>query len=159
MGQIAGDPSRFGSGGLTVGGGGRFPYNRSALNIAALDRRLRALAERFLSLAGRRIGRTAAFWVLPLLNVALLVLVFLIAARAAGAVFGLVLAAVTFFNFHVFENSVIIMSDLPSMGLLLLAAFLVHRNGLSAKPIRSLLAGACFGPSRLLGFFRFLRPP
>jgi 4-amino-4-deoxy-L-arabinose transferase-like glycosyltransferase len=92
-------------------------------------------------------GRGAAFFIMPLLNLALLSLFFVLGTKAVDAVFGLCFSAFTFFNFHVFENSAVIMSDLPSMGLLAAAAYLLWRNGRNPRRFLTAFAGACFGLS------------
>jgi hypothetical protein len=97
-------------------------------------------------------GRAPVFYLLPGLNAALLVLFFGLATRAGGAAFGLVLAAVTFFNRPVFETSVVLMSDLPSLGLLALAAFLFSPSLGFPRLGRILLAGASFGLAVLVRY-------
>ena len=62
-------------------------------------------------------GRPAAFFLLPGLNLILLLLLFYGGAKRISPAFGLCLAASTLFNVVVFENSVEIMSDIPSMAL------------------------------------------
>jgi len=97
-------------------------------------------------------GRGPAFVLLPALNVLLLVLLFLLGTRAAGAAFGLVLAAVTLFNFPAFENSILIMSDLPSLGLLLMGAVLIHLGFRPGRLWLLLPAGAAFGLAFLVRY-------
>lgn len=102
--------------------------------------------------AVRLFGRAPVFHLLPALNVLLLVLLFLLGTRASGAGFGLVLAAVTFFNFPVFENSLLIMSDLPSLGLLGLSAFFVYRGLPSGRLWLLAAAGGAFGLAFLVRY-------
>ena len=97
-------------------------------------------------------GRPAAFFLMPGLNLILLLLLFYGGAKRISPAFGLCLAASTLFNVVVFENSVEIMSDIPSMALLAASAFILVRN--IAKPGRwgLFLAGACFGFSLVVRY-------
>jgi hypothetical protein len=90
-------------------------------------------------------GRQAAFFVLPILNVVLIVLFFLLGARAVNPGFGLLLAASVFFNLQVFGNSVLIMSDVPSMALLAAGAYCLFRYLSAPRWFYPFIAGACFG--------------
>jgi hypothetical protein len=90
-------------------------------------------------------GRAAAFYVLPALNLILILLFFYLGARTVNVSFGLLLAASAFFNVHVFGNSVLIMSDVPSMALLAVSAFCLYRQIQAPRRIFPFLAGVCFG--------------
>lgn len=90
-------------------------------------------------------GRAAGFYVLPALNLILILLFFIFGARTVNVSFGLLLAASAFFNLHVFANSVLIMSDVPSMALLAVSAFCLYRQTQVPRRVFPFLAGACFG--------------
>jgi len=97
-------------------------------------------------------GREAAFFLLPCLNLAFLVLLFYGGAKRAGPAFGMVLAASTMFNPVVFSNSVEIMSDVPSMILLAAGAFFLLLNIGNDRRWAVFLAGACFGFSLVVRY-------
>jgi len=90
-------------------------------------------------------GRDAAFLVLPLLNIAAAVLFFVIATRRLGVLFALPATAFTFFNFTVFEQTVILMSDLPSMVLLGASCYCLFLAWRSPRPVLVVAAGVLFG--------------
>jgi len=100
----------------------------------------------------RLLGRAPVFWLLPALNAAVLVFLFALGTRAAGAAFGLVLAAVTVFNYPAFENTVVVMSDHPSLALLGLSALLVERGFRSPRLWILFLAGGIFGAAVLVRY-------
>jgi len=90
-------------------------------------------------------GLSMGFFFLPFLNLGVLILLFVLGTKYVNVLFGICLSAVTLFNVHVFENTVLIMSDIPSLALLALAAFFLYRNVCSFRWWRPLIAGACFG--------------
>jgi len=90
-------------------------------------------------------GRPLAFYILPLLNVVLLLLFFYFGSKYVGIAFGLTFSAVTMFNVHIFVNTFYIMSDVPSMALLAFAAFCLFRQLKKPRFLWPFLAGVCFG--------------
>jgi hypothetical protein len=90
-------------------------------------------------------GRDAAFFVLPVMTLLLVLAFFLLGAKAVDPVFGLFVAALTFMNVQVFENSVLIMSDIPSLALVAASAYCLTLQLKKPRRIYPFLAGACFG--------------
>ena len=97
-------------------------------------------------------GRGAAFWFVPALGLLLLAGFFLLGGKAVNPVFGLGLAAAALFNEPVFGNTVLIMSDLPSLALVSLSAYGLTRNVRRPRAIWPVLAGAVFGISLLVRY-------
>lgn len=87
-------------------------------------------------------GRSAAFFVLPFLILMMIVSFYYWGSKLAGPVFGLCLSVAAVFSGNVFENTIVIMSDVPSMALISLSAFLLYRNIKSPRRIRPFVAGA-----------------
>jgi len=92
-------------------------------------------------------GRPAAFYLLPVLNVILVLLLFYLGAKSTNILFGICLSAVTMFNVHVFNNTVLIMSDVPSLALIGLSAYGLYRSIGTRRFFWPALAGASFGLS------------
>jgi hypothetical protein len=97
-------------------------------------------------------GRSAAFFVLPFLALMMIVSFYYWGSKLAGPVFGLCLSAAAVFSGNVFENTIVIMSDVPSMALISLSAFLLYRNIKSPRRIRPFVAGALFGFSLMVRY-------
>ena len=104
-------------------------------------------------------GRGLAFYALPLLSAILLVLLFYFGSKYLGAAFGLVLAALTMFNVQVFVQTTWIMSDVPSMALIGLAAFLLFKQLEKPRLLWPFLAGACFGIAFLVRYSNLIGAP
>jgi hypothetical protein len=98
------------------------------------------------------LGRGAAFWFLPFLSLLLLAAYFLLGSKAVNPTFGLGLAAAALFNEPVFGNTVLIMSDLPSLALVSLSAYGLYRNVRRPRRIWPVLAGAAFGISLVVRY-------
>jgi len=92
-------------------------------------------------------GRPAAFYLLPVLNMILVLLLFYLGAKSTDILFGICLSAVTMFNVHVFNNTVLIMSDLPSLALIGLSAYSLYRSIGTRRLFWPALAGASIGLS------------
>jgi hypothetical protein len=97
-------------------------------------------------------GRIPVFYVLPLLNLIFLALFVYWGAKYISVLFGICLSAIAFFNAHVFENTVWIMSDVPSMILIALSAFLIFRNLKAPRRSLPFIGGACFGFSMIIRY-------
>ena len=97
-------------------------------------------------------GRASAFYVLPILNILLLFLFFFWGSKYVDVFFGVCLSAAAMFNIHTFENTVLIMSDLPSLALLALSAFLLYKSIKAPRLYATFLAGACFGFSLVVRY-------
>lgn len=97
-------------------------------------------------------GVSSSFYVLPFLNLIFVILFFYFGAKYVDIFFGICLSAFVFFNRDVFENSVLIMSDLPSMIFLALSLFLLFLNIKTSKRYFIFLAGAVFGFSLMLRY-------
>lgn len=90
-------------------------------------------------------GPAWALLVLPVLTPAVMLAFFLLARRHEGAWFGVCAAAFVIWNPVVFENTVLLMSDVPSMALTAASAYLMFLNLRRSRPLLPLGAGACFG--------------
>jgi hypothetical protein len=97
-------------------------------------------------------GRASAFYVLPFLNILLIFLFFYWGSKRVDMFFGLCLSAVAMFNTQVFENTVLLMSDVPSMALLALSAYGLAKNIKARRLYWPFMAGACFGFSLLVRY-------
>jgi len=97
-------------------------------------------------------GRGAAFWFVPVLALLLFAGFFALGTKAVDPVFGLGLAAAALLNESVFSNTILVMSDVPSLALVSLSAYLLYRNTRRASPAWPLLAGAIFGLSLLVRY-------
>jgi len=97
-------------------------------------------------------GRGAAFWFVPLLTLVLFAGFFILGAKAVNPVFGLGLAAAAFFSEPVFANTILVMSDVPSLALVSLCAYVLYRNALRPRRAGPILAGAIFGVSLLVRY-------
>jgi hypothetical protein len=97
-------------------------------------------------------GRGAAFFVLPVFSMLLVLAFFLLGARAVEPAFGLLLAGLTMFNVQVFENSVLLMSDIPSLALVSAALAGVSLHLMKRRRAWLVFAGACFGFSLVVRY-------
>jgi hypothetical protein len=97
-------------------------------------------------------GRASAFWVLPIMNILLIFLFFYWGSKRVDMFFGLCLSAVAMFNTQVFENTVLLMSDMPSMALLALSAVGLAKAIKARRFFWPFIAGACFGFSLLVRY-------
>lgn len=97
-------------------------------------------------------GASSSFYVLPFLNLIFLILFFYFGTKYVDIYFGICLSAFVFFNRNVFENTVLIMSDLPSMIFVATSIFLFYLNIKSSKRFFIFLAGAIFGFSVMLRY-------
>lgn len=101
-------------------------------------------------------GLSFSFYVLPLLNLAMVVLCFYLASKFVSIFFGLCLSSFTFFNIDVFGNAILIMSDLPSMLLLALTIFFIYLNFKTSRRSWLFVSGAFFGFSLMIRYTNFL---
>jgi len=101
-------------------------------------------------------GPSLSFYVLPVLNLAFVILFFYLASKFVHIFFGLCLSSFAFFNIPVFENTVLIMSDLPSMLLLALSLFFIYLNFKTSRRFWFLAAGACSGFSLMVRYTNLL---
>ena len=86
-----------------------------------------------------------ALLVLPVLTPAVALAFFLAARRHEGAWLAACAAAFLAWNPVVFENTVLLMSDVPSMALTAASIYLLFLNGRRPRAALPLAAGACFG--------------
>jgi hypothetical protein len=97
-------------------------------------------------------GFRASFYVLPLVNLICLLLLFYLASKYVHIVFGICASGLAFFNSQVFENSVALMSDVPSMVLLALSLFCLFKNMRKRHWALPLAAGIAFGFSLVIRY-------
>jgi hypothetical protein len=97
-------------------------------------------------------GFRASFYVLPLVNLICLLLLFYLASKYVHIVFGICASGLAFFNGQVFENSVALMSDVPSMVLLALSLFCLFKNTRKRHWALPLAAGIAFGFSLVVRY-------
>ena len=97
-------------------------------------------------------GLRASFYALPLFNLACLLLSFYLASKYVHIVFGICASGLAFFNIQVFENSVALMSDVPSMGLLALSLFCLFKNMRKRHWALPSAAGVAFGISLVVRY-------
>jgi hypothetical protein len=97
-------------------------------------------------------GFRASFFALPLLNLACLLWMFYLASKYVHVVFGMCASGLAFFNSQVFENSVALMSDVPSMVLLALSLFLLFKTLGKRHWALPLAAGIVFGFSLVVRY-------
>ncbi len=90
-------------------------------------------------------GASWALLFLPVLTPAVALAFFLLARRHAGAWFAACVASFVVCNRVVFENTVLLMSDVPSMALTAASAYLLYLNLGKPKTALPAGAGACFG--------------
>jgi hypothetical protein len=92
-------------------------------------------------------GLSWALLVLPVLTLAFALAFFLLAFRHVNAWFAASAAVFLVCNPVVFENTVLLMSDVPSMVLTAASAYLLFLNLKGSRPVLPAIAGACFGVS------------
>jgi len=97
-------------------------------------------------------GISAAFYVLPFLTLLSLLLFFFYGTKRVDIHFGICLAAFVFFNRDVFENTVLIMSDVPSMMSLAGSFFLLYLSFKTPKRYLVVLSAALFGFAVMLRY-------
>jgi hypothetical protein len=90
-------------------------------------------------------GTSWALVVLPVLTLAVALAFFLLARRQVDAWFAACAAVFMVCNPVVFENTVLLMSDVPSMALTAASAFLLFLNLGKPRAALPAAAGACFG--------------
>jgi hypothetical protein len=90
-------------------------------------------------------GASVALLLLPVLTPAVALAFFLLARRHADAWFAATGAAFVVCNRVVFENTVLLMSDVPSMALTAASAYLLYLNLGKPRAALPVGAGACFG--------------
>lgn len=84
-------------------------------------------------------------FVLPVLTLAVALALFVLASRHVDAWFAASAAAFMVCNPVVFENTVLLMSDVPSMVLTAASAYLLFLNLCRPRAVLPVVAGACFG--------------
>jgi len=97
-------------------------------------------------------GTSWALLVLPVLTLAVALAFFLLALRHVSAWFAACAAAFMTCNPVVFENTVLLMSDVPSMALTAASAYLLFLNLGKPRPALPAAAGACFGVALALRY-------
>ncbi len=90
-------------------------------------------------------GTSWALLVLPVLTLAVALAFFVLALRHADAWFAACAAVFMICNPVVFENTVLLMSDVPSMALTAASAYLLFLNLGKPRAALPAVAGACFG--------------
>jgi hypothetical protein len=97
-------------------------------------------------------GISASFYVLPFLTLLFLLLFFYFGTKRVDIHFGICLAAFVFFNRDVFGNTVLIMSDVPSMMSLAGSFFLLNLSFKTSKRYLVVLSAALFGFAVMLRY-------
>lgn len=97
-------------------------------------------------------GRSTVFYVIPCLNIIFLFISFYLASKFVNIFFGILFASFIFFNYQIFMNTIIIMSDVPSMIMVSSSLFLLYFGLIKNRKIFVVLAGIFFGFSILLRY-------